>query len=646
MNSILNNYLKEIRRKFKDTDSRELSYRSALETLIRDLKLGEPINEGKATSSGRLDLVIKRKEIPVCYIETKDIGQDLDNKLFQEQLSRYKAGLRHLIITNYLEFRFFQGGRPFGETCIGEVKGHEIRSVGADYQEFIDLMHCLLCHAGEPIKSSKQLAESMARVARVLKKNIGMLTGAGKSLHGQYEAIKSTLIDTLKAEEFADMYAQTLTYGMFVARINDKNSKEFDRAAAAKLIPKSNAFLKGLFSLILSDDIGKTTLDELANILRITDVDEVLKDVDSKGLQDPMIHFYETFLSEYDPEKKKEKGVWYTPKPIVRFIVRAIDDLLRSEFGLEGLKDSSKLAEPKESASGAHRVQILDPAAGTGNFLIELIEHIYESHFQHQKGSWSNYVSDHLIPRLHGFELLMTSYAITHLNMDLCLRRTGYHNEKERLRVYLTNSLEGPASKEALSIARWLSTEANEAKRIKEHTPVMIVLGNPPYKGHSANKNEWIKDLLDAYKKEPGGKKKLQEPNPKWINDDYVKFIRLGAHYVSKNKEGVLAFINNHAFLQNPTFRGMRWHLLSTFDKIYVIDLHGNLRMKEVAPDGSADQNVFDIRVGVSINIFVKTGKKKADELAEVYHSDLWGRREDKFDALERSSLQSLPFKR
>ena len=509
MNNVLNNYLKEVRNKFKDTDSRELSYRSALETLISDLKLGEPINEGKATSSGRLDLVIKRKGTPVCYIETKDVGKDLDNEVYQAQFTKYKEDkeIEHLIITNYLEFRFFKKGSILGETHIGKVVGDKIKDSLTNYQEFIDLMHVFCTHAGEPIKSSKRLAENMAHVARILRKNLLMGTQKGTPLYEQYEAIKKMLIDTLKVEEFADMYAQTLTYGMFVARINDKDSKEFDREAAAKLIPKSNEFLKGLFSLILSDDIDKATVDELTNILRITDVDAVLKDVDSKGVQDPMIHFYETFLSEYDGEKKKSRGVWYTPKPIVRFIVRAIDDLLKTEFGLEGLKDYSKVSAAPGNVTEVHKVQILDPAAGTGNFLIELIEHIYENHFQKQKGMWNNYVSEHLIPRLHGFELLMTPYAITHLNMDLCLRRKGYKNEEEkRLQVYLTNSLEGPASEEALSIASWLSTEANEAKRIKEATPVMIVLGNPPYSGHSANKSDSLNGLLEAYKKEPGWK--------------------------------------------------------------------------------------------------------------------------------------------
>ena len=289
MKAVLN-YLKEIRSKFKDTDSRELSYRSVLETLIRDLKLGEPINEGKAMSVGRLDLVIKREGRPICYIETKDIGKDLDNKQFKEQFDKYKGAeeIDHLIITNYLEFRFYKNGNPWRKTHLAKVVADKIKDIPTNYQEFTDFVHVFCAHEGEPIKSSEQLAENMADIAKVLKKDLCELTATGQPLHEQYEAMKKMLIDTLKVEEFADMYAQTLTYGMFVARINDKDSNKFDITTAAKLIPKSNSFLNGLFRLILNDDIGnkvKVTLDKLVNTLRITDVDAVLKDVASERVE-------------------------------------------------------------------------------------------------------------------------------------------------------------------------------------------------------------------------------------------------------------------------------------------------------------------------------------------------------------------------
>lgn len=262
------------------------------------------------------------------------------------------------------------------------------------------------------------------------------------------------------------------------------------------------------------------------------------------------------------------------------------------------------------------------------------------------QGAWSGYVDEHLIPRLNGFELLMASYAMAHLKLELLLKETGYKsNSENRLRVYLTNSLEEYHPDTGTLFANWLSAEANEANHIKRDTPVMCVIGNPPYSGESANKGKWIMNLMDDYKKEPGGKEKLKERNPKWINDDYVKFLRYGQHFIEKNGSGVLAYINPHGYLDNPTFRGIRWNLLKTYDKIYTIDLHGNSKKKETAPDGSEDTNVFDIQQGVSINLLIKTGKKKQNELGKVYHYDLYGKRDNKYDFLDDNELKDIEFK-
>jgi predicted helicase len=303
----------------------------------------------------------------------------------------------------------------------------------------------------------------------------------------------------------------------------------------------------------------------------------------------------------------------------------------------------SKLTET-EIEQEVHKVQILDPATGTGTFLAEVIKHIHKK-FEGQQGIWSNYVEQHLLPRLNGFELLMASYAMAHLKLDLLLTETGFTpTSNQRFRVYLTNSLEEHHQDTGTLFANWLSSEANEANHIKRDTPVMCVIGNPPYSGESANKGEWIMNLMEDYKKEPGGKEKLKEQNSKFINDDYVKFLRYGQHFIEKNGSGVLAFINPHGFLDNPTFRGMRWHLLKTYDKIYTIDLHGNAKKKETAPDGSVDVNVFDIEQGVSINIFVKTGKKKPNELGQLFHFDLFGKRDLKYDFLSNNNLNSVAF--
>jgi predicted helicase len=477
-------------------------------------------------------------------------------------------------------------------------------------------------------------------------------------------AFKDILIHDITPKGFADVYAQTIAYGMFAARLHDPTLDTFSRQEAAELIPKSNPFLRKLFGYIAGPDIDdriKWIVENLSEIFLACNVEDILKNYGkSTKMEDPIIHFYETFLAEYDPKLRKARGVWYTPAPIVNFIVRAVDDILKTEFNLpQGLADSSKTTVKvqtdianKNFKSGytevekeVHKVQILDPATGTGTFLAEVIKHVHKK-FKGQEGIWSSYAENNLLPRLNGFELLMASYAMAHLQIDLLLKETGFKATKnQRTKVYLTNSLEEYHPDTGTLFANWLSSEANEANHIKRDTPVMCIIGNPPYSGESANKGDWIMDLMQDYKKEPGGKEKLKEQNSKFINDDYVKFLRYGQHYIEKNGSGVLAFINPHGFLDNPTFRGMRWNLLKTYDKIYTIDLHGNSKKKETCPDGSPDINVFDIEQGVSINIFVKTDKKKANELGKVFHYDLFGKREFKYEFLNKKSLKSIDFK-
>ncbi|MCL1893739.1 MAG: hypothetical protein FWG02_05855, partial [Holophagaceae bacterium] len=328
----------------------------------------------------------------------------------------------------------------------------------------------------------------------------------------------------------------------------------------------------------------------------------------------------------------------------------AVDEILQTEFGLQqGLADTSKVdIEIEGQGKGktkakVHKVQILDPALGTGTFLAETIRQIYDK-FKNQQGQWQGYVEQHLIPRLNGFEIMMAPYAMAHLKISWVLAETGYVPPgSQRIRAYLTNSLEEHHPDTGTLFAQFLADEAKEANAVKRDTPVMVVMGNPPYSGISSNTGDWITKLLGDYKKEPASNSPLEE-RKHWLNDDYVKFIRLGQYFVDKNQSGILAYIANHGFIDNPTFRGMRWSLLQSFDKIYIIDLHGNAKKKEKAPDGTKDENVFDIQQGVSINIFVKTGKKKKGVLAEVYHTDIFGLRQSKYGYLLKSSLKSLHF--
>jgi predicted helicase len=642
-----------------------------LETLLPDIRA---TNEPKRQSCGAPDYILTKKEIPIGFIEAKDIGdKDLIGKKKtgnKEQFDRYKASLSNLIFTDYIDFHIYQDGEFITKIAIAEVVDNQIKPLPENFTNFKNLITDFTTHIGQTIKISKRLAEMMAGKARLLSDVIEKALNSDNehsedsTLKEQMMAFKEILIHDITPKGFADVYAQTIAYGLFAARLHDPTLDTFSRQEASELIPKSNPFLRKLFGYIAGADIDdriKWIVDNLAEIFLACNVEEILKNYGkSTKMEDPIIHFYETFLAEYDPKLRKARGVWYTPAPVVNFIVRAVDDILKTEFDLpQGLADSSKTIVKvktdianknfssgyKEIEKEVHKVQVLDPATGTGTFLAEVIKHVHKK-FKGQSGIWSSYAENELLPRLNGFELLMASYAMAHLQIDLLLRETGFKATKnQRTKIYLTNSLEEYHPDTGTLFANWLSSEANEANHIKRDTPVMCIIGNPPYSGESANKGDWIMSLMDDYKKEPGGKVKLKERNPKWINDDYVKFLRYGQHFIEKNGTGVLAFINPHGFLDNPTFRGMRWNLLKTYDKIYTIDLHGNSKKKETAPDGSADVNVFDIMQGVSINIFVKTGKKKANELGKVFHYDLFGKRDFKYDFLSNNSLKTINYK-
>jgi hypothetical protein len=661
-------YIDNINKRYKLGNATEHTFRGDLQTLIESIvPTIRATNEPKRQTCGAPDYILTKKEIPVGFIEAKDIGdKDLEGAKKtgnKEQFDRYKASLNNLIFTDYLDFHLYIDGVFITKIAIAEMQNGSIVPLPNNFVSFTNLIKDFTSHIGQTIKSSKKLAEMMAGKARLLSDVIEKaltsdeIKNENSTLKDQMNAFKQILIHDITPKGFADVYAQTISYGMFAARLHDPTLPTFSRQEAAELIPKSNPFLRKLFGYIAGPDIDdriKWIVDSLVEIFLACNVEEILKNYGkSTKMEDPIIHFYETFLSEYDPKLRKARGVWYTPAPVVNFIVRAVDDILKTEFDLpNGLADNSKI-KIKVNAQGqnklieqeVHKVQILDPATGTGTFLAEVIKHIHKK-FEGQQGIWSKYVESHLLPRLNGFELLMASYAMAHLQLDLLLTETGYKpTNNQRFRVYLTNSLEESHPDTGTLFANWLSAEANEANQIKRDTPVMCIIGNPPYSGESANKGKWIMNLMEDYKKEPGGKEKLKEKNSKAINADEYKFIRYGQHFIEKNGSGILAFINPHTFLDTPICRGMRWNLLNTFDKIYSIDLHGNSTKKETSPDGSVDSNVFDIMQGVSINIFVKTGRKKLNELGKVFHFDLFGNRELKYDFLLDNNIKSVAYK-
>ena len=523
----IQNYLNTINKRFKSGISREHSYRTDLETLIRALaKDVEVTNEpANVTDCGNPDFVITHRQIPIGYIEAKDIGKDLNSKTYQDQFTRYKKALDNLIITDYIHFQFFQDGKLTHEVRLAQIENGLIKPIFENFAKFEVLIQDFCSFIGQTIHSPQKLAEMMAAKAQLLQTILENAltidetrtddkahTTASTALQGQYQTFKKILIHDLSHAAFADIYAQTLAYGMFAARLHDNDLDTFSRHKAAQLIPQSNPFLRKLFQHVAGYDIDpriRPTVDNLADVFRATNVESLLLNFGSSTQQnDPIIHFYETFLTKYDPKLRKSRGVWYTPEPVVNFIVRAVDDLLKSEFGLPlGLADTSKTTiklktqtPDKRTKSGykeieqeIHKVQILDPATGTGTFLAEIIKHIYHSQFTAMRGAWRGYVENELIPRLNGFELLMASYAMAHLKLDMLLRETGYIAPTgQRFQIYLTNSLEEHHRDTGTLFAAWLSAEASEADRIKRDTPVMVVLGNPPYAVSSSNKGDWI----------------------------------------------------------------------------------------------------------------------------------------------------------
>lgn len=677
-------YIKQINEQFGTGIAHEHSYRPMLQQLLSEmLPTFVVTNEPARIECGAPDFIISssKTNTPVFYVEAKDIDdRDLDGrKENKEQFTRYKKSLDHIIFTDYLDFHLYENGEWVKNVRLAEVQGDNIVLCKEDLEDFIALVNHIASTKPSKITSAKRLAIQMAAKARILASTINNAfclaeedsksAEKNKQLQGQLDAFRKVLINDLTPQGFADIYAQTVAYGMFAARLHDNTPDNFSRQEAANLIPKTNPFLRNIFQQIAGYDLDERIawiVDDLINVFLATDVQKVMKNYSQKGIhRDPMIHFYEDFLKAYNPSLRKLKGVWYTPQPVVQFIVRAVDEILQRDFELsEGLADYSKFVhevvneqyekgEKKFKGKSSsptikqemHRVQILDPATGTGTFLAEVVNQIFDK-FNGMQGMWQGYVNDHLLPRLHGFELLMASYTVAHLKLDMLLQQTGFNHAENsrRLKIYLTNSLEEVHPDTGTLWAQWLSDEASAANRIKRDCPVMVMIGNPPYSGESQNKGEWIMRLIEDYKKEPGGKMRLNERNPKWINDDYVKFIRLAQNYVERNKCGIIGFINPHGFLDNPTFRGMRWNLLSTFDKIYTINLHGNYKKKEVCPDGSPDENVFDIQQGVSINLFIKTGEKKASELGKVYYYDLYGKREEKYDFLTNTPFSEVKY--
>jgi predicted helicase len=635
----LQTYIQEVTQIYQQQNATEHTYRPALKKLMESLDSQiQAINEPKRIACGAPDFVVKNGILEIGHIEAKDIGISLKKVEKTAQMGRYFQALGNLILTDYLEFRWYIQGELKLSASLGTIdKNKKIKVDKQGIQEVDQLLRQFLLAKVPQVTTPKDLAKRMASLAQLMRDAIKTALNDvdnGGMLRQQLESFQRVLIKDLTVEQFADMYAQTICYGLFAARCNTDNVNTFSRETAAFKLPKTNPFLRSIFGQIAGPDLDDRiswAVDNLANILQQTEMAEILKDFGKRTRrEDPVVHFYETFLAEYDPKMRESRGVYYTPEPVVDYIVKSVDYILKHKFNIsKGLADSKKIKIPNPKGEGiieTHQVLILDPAVGTGTFMHSVIDFIYDK-FKSQKGMWSSYVSQHLLPRLFGFELLMAPYTVAHMKLGLQLQELGYDfSSDERLRIYLTNTLQEafqiPAADGFMNRIR---DEAEAAKDIKQDVPVMVILGNPPYSYESINTDPWIVGLVRDYYQVDG--KPLGERNPKGLLDDYVKFIRFAQHRVSETGYGIVALITNHGYLDNPTFRGMRQNLMQTFDEIYVLDLHGNSKKKEVCPDGSPDKNVFDIQQGVAISIFIKY-EHSQQKLATVYHADLWGMRE------------------
>ena len=670
--------------------------RTALETLLGALAppatnvQHEPKHQG---DKGSPDFKVTTSANAIIgYVEVKTINENLDRVLKSDQITKYKTLSENIILTDYLQFIWINGQNVTRATLAYptdlENRKHKIAPDRA--AEVAALIANFFSVAPAGISRAQDLANALATRAHLLRDglNAELLRQEAQydkgRLYGLLGAFRTQVFHELTLAEFADAFAQMLAYGLFLARLN--TTAPITLANARDFIPAAFPLIRELidFTKELNEpDYAQIRwiVEEILSIMNSLDLAEIRRDLSFANRKatmrkvragseeehrlferDPFVYFYEDFLAKYDAKLRKSRGVYYTPPPVVNFIIRAIDDILKTEFAIP-----TGLADHK-------RVTLLDFATGTGTFLLEAFERMFETVGE---GKSDLLVREHILKNVFGFEYLIAPYTIAHLKLSQYLADKGHKLAgHERLQIYLTNTLE-PIEPQNNFLLPALSAEAEKAQEIKKR-PILVITGNPPYSGESKNKGAWISKQINTYKYVDGAP--LGEKNPKWLSDDYVKFIRFAQDKMDQVQEGVVGIITNHSFLDNPTFRGMRQSLMATFDQIYVLDLHGNAKKKEKSPDGTKDENVFDIEQGVAISILIKThrpatpsssleAQRSNPELAvpealtahasslrakrsnpepngettgTVKRADLWGARLGKYESTARLSLKEI----
>lgn len=662
MDTRFDDYLKKLRETPLDKHT-EYTGRSALEALLerfareasqKGLKVHQ---ETKGGEQGRPDFMVARAGMILGYVEVKEIGENLDKILKTDQIKRYCKLSDNIIVSDYLQFLWIDKTAKVRARAVlafpSDLEGRKLRVDPQKAAEVAKLLSAFYSTPPQKLARAQQLAVELAARARLLRDFLEeeLLRQAKEHregrLHALYEVFRQQVFHELELKEFADAFAQMLAYGLFLARLNADANEKVTLENVRRFIPGSFRLIRELVRFLeemneAEYEEARWVVDEILSIVNGLDLAAIHSDLSFRQRKaisrevraqdeeehrlferDPFIYFYEDFLKAYDKETRKARGVYYTPPPIVNFIVRAVDDILKSEFGIaDGLADHQ-------------RVTVLDFACGTGTFLLEVFERIFENIGGSDVGAAKKVVREHMLRNIFGFEYLIAPYTIAHLKLSQYLKDKGHElHADERLQVFLTNTLE-PVEPQKNAFVPELSKEVEAAQAVKDRD-ILVIVGNPPYSGHSKNKGAWITTSIAAYR---AGFPELSKPaQGKWLQDDYVKFIRFAQMKMDSVSEGVVAVITNNSWLDNPTFKGMRHSLLATFSEIYILDLHGSAKKKELAPLGSIDENVFDIEQGVAVAIFVRrSGLRK-----QIFYNELWGKRLDKYRMLGGSNKRDL----
>jgi flagellar biosynthesis protein FliQ len=619
----------------------EYTLRTFLENLLNVIKPADSfhiIHEAKKVKGddGKPDFQIFKNGLLIGYLETKPVGTDLEkiidkNSLNREtkQLYRYLTVSPTLVLSNYIDFVLFENGTRVKTISLFDIKDKTLDSdkIG----KLSELFKLFFLSKPQEVTSPEKLAGLLAERTKIFKDLVNEVIKNDSSssfkdrlvgVDGLYSLLKETLIDDLTLEEFADAYAQTITYGLLLSRLNC--TTHIDEKTALNFIPKSIGALRELFKTIEIEEMPKNIGWIISSIIVILNgvdrerFDEILSFKKTYDYEDPYVYFYEKFLAEYDKAKRKAKGVYYTPIPVVLFIVESINKLLKTNFKVNGLKDS--------------QVTVLDFATGTGTFLLEAFKNAID---ETDKGSRQRLIKEHLLKNFYGFEYLIAPYAIAHLKLSQFMQDNGYSlGDNERVNIYLTDTLDNDLHKRYALFPK-ISDEGAEAYEVKQKKPILVVTGNPPYSNFSRNNKEWIRNLIKIYK-EGLDERKIN------LDDDYIKFLRYAQWKIEQTGKGIIGIITNNSYLDGITHRQMRHSLLQTFDKIYILNLHGNYRK------GETDENVFDIQVGVSIALFVKLEKPSKIKEIAYYSITEDGKaisREEKYKFLLDNDYSKLDWK-